>query len=192
MTEQAIIIIDNEDAQSFYLQEIVNTAKQITDAGVLKRIYLLARRLLGKQTGACPEPPPAEHISPREADMTNLLRYAGGLTDRHLHLTTVAARTYAAIEYEAGQEPAEPKSWADRACALLPKLTPKDQEGIYWLIEWKVTCGIDVAKCGHRDDSATRILKVLVNDEMEGVVKPKTLDAILTYVQFVKRREGKA
>lgn len=47
---EAEAIPDNGGAQGFYLQEIVNTAKQITDAGMLKRIYLLARRLLGKQT----------------------------------------------------------------------------------------------------------------------------------------------
>ena len=125
----------------YYRQQIEACTQQITDTGTLKRIYLLARRLLGKQKEACPEPPPTEHIDGRTLDMANLLRFAGGLTDRHLHLTAVAARTYAAIEYEAGQKPTEPKSWADRACALLPKLTNKDQEGIYWMIERLITCG---------------------------------------------------
>jgi|GEM_PF-5736701 len=34
----------------YYRQEIEACTQQITDAGTLKRIYLLARRLLGKQT----------------------------------------------------------------------------------------------------------------------------------------------
>ena len=114
---------DNGGAQGFYLQAIIDTVKQITDAGTLKRIYLLARRLLGKQ----PEQP-TEQRSPRALDVGNLLRHVAGLNDADLRRVYVVARTLAQMEREAGQQPTEPESWLDKACALLPQLTPEDQE----------------------------------------------------------------
>ncbi len=129
--------IQNEKSLTF-ISQVVNALylkepMAEGDQGMLYQ-YHQAIEACAQQTEVCPETPPTKHISPREADMANLLRYAGGLTDRHLHLTAVSARTYAAIEYEAGQKPAEQESWLDKARALLPKLTDKEQEAVYWRI----------------------------------------------------------
>ena len=133
---EAETLPDNGDAQGFYLQGIVNASKQITDAGTLKRIYNLARRLLGKN----PEQP-AEQNTGRALDMANLLRHAIDLNDTDLHRVYIVARTLAQMAQEAG-------------------------DGRNVLIE-------------------------LVNDEMAGVVKPKTLDVILSYARIARQREGR-
>ena len=189
MPEQAMIITDNGDAQGYYLQGLVHTAQQITDAGALKRIYLLARRLLGKQ----PEQP-AKIPTQRMIDMESVMLHAASLNDANVRRVTVVARTLAQMEQEAGQKPAEPESWSEKALALLPKLSTEDQEVIYWRIDKMMAQPRkDTAKTPQAEalDDLRFTLKALVNHEMADVAKPKTLDAILSYVRIVKQREGR-
>ena len=191
MTEQAMVITDNGEAQGFYRQEIVNTAQQITDAGTLKRIYLLARRLLGKQVA--PEQP-TKKPTQRMIDTESVMRHTVGLNDANVRRVAVVARTLAQMEQEAGQKPTEPESWCEKACALLPQLSAEDQEVIYWRIG---TMLARPSKTTAKTPQAEALedlrftLKALVNHEMADVIKPKTLDAILSYVRVVKRREGR-
>ena len=191
----AMVITDNGDAHGFYLQELIHTAQQITDTGVLKRVYLLARRLLGKQ----PEQP-REKTTQRMIDMETIMHFTVSLNDANVRRVAVVARTLAQMEREAGQQATErPKTLYEGACAMLAKLPAEDQARAYYTIEsmfidWleaqpdECAAEADERKAG---DYMTGTLKALINSEMADVAKPKTLDAILSYVRIVKQREGR-
>ena len=195
MSERAMVITDNGDARGFYLQELIHTAQQITDAGAVKRIFFLARRLLGKQ----PEQP-RETTTQRMIDLESMMRFVVGLNDANVRRVTVVARTLAQMEQEAGQQATDrPKTPYEGACAMLAKLPAEDQARAYDMIEsmfidWleaqpdECAAEADERKAG---DDVTGTLKALINDELERVTKPKTLEAIQAYARIARQREGR-
>ena len=90
------------------------------------------------------------------------------------------------------KETTKSESWLDKACALLPQLTPEDQEVIYWRMDTMLARrNATTTKTPQEEviEDKMLTLKALVNLEMADVTKPITLDAILSYVHIMKQRE---
>ena len=162
---------------------------------------------------------PTEQIGPRAQDMWSLLRHVVGLNDADLRRVYVVARTLAQMEQEAGQQPTDhPKTLIEGVSAMLAKLPAEYQERAYDMVEsmyidWQEAAGDEctteaarVRRKAHENalkstankgvrselsDDMMFTLKAMVNLEMADVAKPKTLDAILSYVRIVKQREGR-